>query len=434
MSKEDLVSEEIVLDAINGNPEAFTQIYQAYYKRVYFMAIQFFKNEEVAKDIVQEVFIKVYKQLKKLKVPKAFSSWLHVITYRECQNHNRRKMKIFELGKEEYIEDFPDVNEIDITDKVENERIKDEIMNILNTMSEPLRTVAILRFFEELKLQEIADVLDIPKNTVSSRLIKIRKILSTNLEKKGIHKQYGTIIFSPTLIHEIYNMMFDKCTMNDVTANNILNTILSGSAATTGGISILTKLFLGSLIPAFTVSGIVLWSQSITKEAKVETKPSILQTLEIEDLAIITDVIYNDNWTNEEVQIEVQTSNNNYDKICINNEEILQIHTNGSYNIQLFKNNQIIDEREIIISNIDQEHPSARGVEENNDYVLYLSDNTSGIDSQSIEYYKNGIISNAYIYNSNERKIVFENDKTSIHEFYVRDYAGNILSITVKLI
>lgn len=141
MNRLTTVSEDIILKAISGDTEAFTLIYKSYYQRVYFIGIQYFRNEETAKDIVQEVFIKVHKQIHTLNSPKAFNSWLHVLAYRVCVSYDRKKIRFIQLDEGKFVEDFVDDKAIGISDQVENNRIQQIVVNTLDSMSLPLKEV-----------------------------------------------------------------------------------------------------------------------------------------------------------------------------------------------------------------------------------------------------------------------------------------------------
>lgn len=436
MSKLQETSEEIILKAIHGDEDAFSQIYRAYSNRVYFMAIQYFRNEDTAKDIVQEVFIKVYRQINKLQTPKAFSSWLHVITYRECQNYNRRKSNIFELGDEDKIEDFPNTMEVDVISKIENERIKNEIMGILDDLSIPLKSVAMLRFFEDLKLQEIADILDIPKNTVSSRLIKIRRVLSSELQKKGISSTYGVIVVSPVVLFEAYKMLYQQTKMNQALSNDILYAILPAGAGIVGGISLLSKWIIGVVTTGIAIGAVALWNtqpqQEDEKKPKEEEVEEVSKPSKKAELAEITSVSYDDAWRNQPLQLVIETSNDNYDRITTNDIETTQVVNNGSYTIKLIKDDVVIDEEVIEITNVDLHSPTATSDKDDEYYYLYLSDDKSGVNTKQIEYYVNGAVSNDYTYDASRNVMIVKNDNVSRHDIYISDHAGNILTIEIE--
>lgn len=429
-----IVSDEIILNAMKGNAEAFTEIYRAYNHRVFFLALQFFRNEDVAKDIVQEVFIKVYKQIHKLKIPKALTSWIHVITYRECQNYNRKKLIVFNLDEDENFDKFPDLKAVDAMDAYENKRIKEAVIKSLDTMKTDLRTIAVLRFLEELSIQEISEILEIPEGTTKSRILRARKLLSNDLEKKGFRKSLSITAVSPIFLHEVYSMLYNQYTMNEAVTDNVLNMVLECGVAGSG-ISLLTKWIVGGIISTTIIGGVYIINMNVQSddvEVKGEIKPHEVAEVTNEEYAEIVNVAYDTQWHQGTVQLNIETTNSNYDKVTINDIETLKVGDNGDYIIKLIKNEVVVDEREITISNIDRQSPIAYSVEEEEYYNFYLVEEDSGINKDSIEYFLNGVESNDFTYYETEGKLVVKNDKVSQHEIYISDNAGNVLSIEIK--
>ncbi|MFV0394618.1 MAG: RNA polymerase sigma factor [Coprobacillaceae bacterium] len=208
MGKSYMVPENIIIRAQGGDKEAFTIIYKSYYNKVFFTAMHFFNDKEVAHDVVQEVFIRVYRKVNSLNEPKAFHSWIQRITYNECLNRTRKKTNIIDLGDDMDIDDFSDEETLDPSDALEQQRMKEVVITSLETMSIPLKSVGLLRFNEELKIDEIADILDIPKGTVNSRINKIKRILKTDLESQGISPlHYSAGIISPMMLKEAYTIL-----------------------------------------------------------------------------------------------------------------------------------------------------------------------------------------------------------------------------------
>jgi RNA polymerase sigma factor (sigma-70 family) len=415
------ISEEIIIRASKGNKEAFSDIYHGYYKRVYFMAIQFFRNEDLANDVAQEVFIKVYKQIHTLKTPKAFSSWLYVITYRQCQNEARKKNKIEELGGKKTIEDFPDVNKEDI---ITNNHIKEIIKASIETMNSSLQMVATLRFFEELKLEEIADILDVSKSTVANRLSRIKKIISDDLKANGIERN-ASVIVTPAVMQQVYQTIFEQCTLNEPLANQILQTLLKKKMPK----HTLPKKLLLSIMP-ISIAFIWMFNQPNNNISVSLIPPN--KEIVLKEKAQIANIVYDENWHNTAFTLDITVTNEDYDRILVNGNETVTISENGTYHVTLIKDNKVIDEEDVIISNIDIYSPNATGNKVNDTYVLSLTDDFSGINENRIIYYKNGSISNNYIYNPNNQTITIPNDTNSNHTFYIDDYAGNTLEIIVK--
>jgi len=435
MEELNTVSIETISKAMNGEEAAFSKIYKAYYKKVYFIAVQFFRDKEIAEDIVQEVFIKVYGQLKDLREPKAFGTWLQTVTYRTCLNYNRRKLKVITFSDYDRIENYVDLKQPTVEAQVTDELIKEIIINALENMKPSLKAVGILRFFEGMKVEEISTIIGIPEGTVGTRLMKIRQILQKALEKEGISmKQYGLSILSPAVIRQAYLLLSQKYSLNETTSTTILDTVLKSIGIKKS--LLIPKIFLGGLSAVVIVSSVLFYNQFYSKNTLGANDGSIEQSVKTFDsqkeTVKILDITYDDSWTNGLVTLHIETTNDNYDKIYVNGIELLKVLENGSYTIELIKDDIVIDQREISISNIDRDSPYGEGVKKDNQYVLYLLDDLSGVDQDSIKYIKNGVLSNDYLYDEVNQSIIIENDDVSIHNFSIDDYAGNRLNITIE--
>lgn len=165
-----------------GDLQAFDELYSLTYKKVYFLALSILKNKSMAEDATQEVFIKSLKSIDQLKNPKLFLSWINKITYNYCMNEFY-KLKDIEHNNIDNV--FPMIScGCKYNDPLENCILKEnveELMNLIGQLTQIQSTVLVLRYFEGLKISEIAYVLDIPEGTVKSRLSKA---------KKKLHKLY----------------------------------------------------------------------------------------------------------------------------------------------------------------------------------------------------------------------------------------------------
>jgi len=426
MSKFITIAEEVILKAMNGDEEAFSQIYNTYNKYIFFMAFQYYGNRDIAEDIVQEVFIKVHNKIDTLKNPKSFNSWMYAITFRTCNNYDRSKIKFVDIhADDKQIDDYPDTKGVDIISEIESERIKEEVMNILDNLSAPLKTVAVLRFFSEYKVNEIAEILDIPSDTVKSRLKKIRSVLKEELEKKGITKTYGFTIVTPALLFEAYNSLYEQFPLSETLADSMFQNIISSSGiaastGTVGGTSIATKLVIGGLTASVLIGGgFLFWNQ--------DTEPIVIQAT-----AKISEITYDKAWQNTSIYLEVKTTSDDYDKITVNDSTSLRIVDNGTYTVRLIKDDKVIDEQVVEISNFDHQSPRATYEKRGNYYYLFITDDLSGIDATSIKFFVNGRQSYNFTFDESTGILIFEDDFKSAYELYISDNAGNILTITLK--
>ena len=166
----------------SGDADAFEALFRQYEKLVSRTAYLITGDTEEAKDVMQEVFVSVWKWRHTFNPRKGkFTTWLHRITVNQCSKKRRKKQPVF-LSLEE-IEDkgfqmeaseFPE--EVMIT-REEYERL----MKALNSLNAKHRSVLVLRYFNDLSYYEIAQVIDIPLGTVKSRLNQALKSLREQL-------------------------------------------------------------------------------------------------------------------------------------------------------------------------------------------------------------------------------------------------------------
>lgn len=169
-----------------GDKKAFEQLFLAYKDSVYFSAIMYLRNEEAAKDIVQEVFVIIYEKLNTLRDEGSFYSWMKRITYNCCMQYIRKNANNIDLPGELDIDSFASDKDKSIEEIVQDNEMINIITQEIHELKPQLQKVGVLRFFDELSIDEIANVLEIPSGTVKSRINTIRKILKERLIDRGI--------------------------------------------------------------------------------------------------------------------------------------------------------------------------------------------------------------------------------------------------------
>jgi RNA polymerase sigma-70 factor (ECF subfamily) len=165
-----------VLQAMHGDGQCFYKIVEEKKQSIYRMAYSYTHNVEDALDIVQETVYKAYVSIAKLKNPEFFGTWFYRIAVNCALDFVKKNNKIVILTD--------DVLE-NMTGHSVTEDTEDSITleQALGTLSEKYRTVVVLRFFEELSLEEIATVLEIPISTVKSRLYRALEKLKIEVEE-----------------------------------------------------------------------------------------------------------------------------------------------------------------------------------------------------------------------------------------------------------
>ena len=144
---------EILVDHIKNNQE-----------KLYRVAFSYSKNEEEALDIVQEAITKALKNIGKLKEEKYVKTWFCRILINESLQYIKRNKKLITCELKE-IE-----SKLEWNDNITVEGI--DIYQKIQSLNEKLQTVIILRFFEDMKIEEIAKITNVNISTVKSRLYK----------------------------------------------------------------------------------------------------------------------------------------------------------------------------------------------------------------------------------------------------------------------
>ena len=159
--------EALVRRAQAGDRAAFRSLYQAYQDRVFATAYRIAGDREVAADLTQEVFVKVFEELPGFRFGSRFSTWL----YRVAANHainkaseTARHARLNERVARERPSTAP------ATPPVHDRFADERIQRALDGLSVKLRVVTVLRYLEGLSYEEIAEALDLSVGTVKSRL------------------------------------------------------------------------------------------------------------------------------------------------------------------------------------------------------------------------------------------------------------------------
>ena len=191
---------EAVALAKAGNERGFGFLYETTYKSKYYLALQYMKNEEAAKDVLQDAYCKAFDRLDTLAEPEAFPGWLGRIVANTAKNAlaKRNPVLFSEMGTED--EDGTFEYRIE-DDKIENQpelsytrqETQELVRQLIDSLSDEQRICILMFHIENVPINEIAATLGCSENTVKSRLNYGRKNLrkkAEELKKKG-YKLYN---------------------------------------------------------------------------------------------------------------------------------------------------------------------------------------------------------------------------------------------------
>ena len=152
-----------------NNTAETEQILTENYERYYRLAYSYMRNEEDALDVVQESAYRAIRDCRKVRNKDYLSTWIYRIVVNTALDMLRRKKK------ENITEELPEI-------PVEDQYQDLELRTVLNQLDDKSRTIILLRYFEDLKLEDIADIVGDNLNTVKARLYRSLKKLRLNLE------------------------------------------------------------------------------------------------------------------------------------------------------------------------------------------------------------------------------------------------------------
>ena len=183
---------QLIASAVNGSSEAFGELVLLYEKKIYSFALGMLSDPDDAFDVSQDTFLKAYRSLSSFKGESSFYTWLYAICRNCCYDYikmrNRRMKKNVSLSEYENDDDgsvleIPDTNSRpDVI--FEQKQARELILEAVASLPEKHREIIVLRDFDDLSYEQIAQVLGIGEGTVKSRLSRARARLQTLLADK----------------------------------------------------------------------------------------------------------------------------------------------------------------------------------------------------------------------------------------------------------
>lgn len=183
-----MTDEELVYKISSSqNSLLFSTLYDRYSKKVYNKCYSFTKNEEEAKDLTQDVFLKLFIKLHTFKGNSKFSTWLYAFTYNFCINYLKR-----DFGKK--MDNLSDTMENHKHHLSEDEDINDEqlfeikvskLEKILNTIDPEDKAILLLKYQDEVSVKDLQTILNVGESAVKMRLkrAKIKVVQAHNKMK-----------------------------------------------------------------------------------------------------------------------------------------------------------------------------------------------------------------------------------------------------------
>ena len=173
----------LVRKAQVGDSDAFAEIYAITYRKQYNFACHYLRDEYLAQDVVQDVYVHVLKHLSEIKDPSLFVAWLNQVTFHMCFDFCKKKDRNYgeinplalELSEDSYEDHNPET-------KAEN---RDEIRRVqaaVNALPPTEQKVIVMRFYNNMQIEDIAKATGVSRSTVKRQLLAGRESLQKMLE------------------------------------------------------------------------------------------------------------------------------------------------------------------------------------------------------------------------------------------------------------
>ncbi len=185
-------SADIIYRAQAGDPEALTQLIISQQHYVYSIAMSVLKNPEDAADLAQEAFVRLFRALPQYNGESRFTTWLYRLVVNlgrdELRRRGRQVPVVMPAATEDAQDELASVADddrwADPALALDSRELRDDVRRALEQLDEHYRLVLTLYYFDDMKYNDIAEVLDIPLNTVKSHIRRGKERLAALLQEQ----------------------------------------------------------------------------------------------------------------------------------------------------------------------------------------------------------------------------------------------------------
>lgn len=182
----------LIAAALNGSAYAWEKLVRRYEGRIYNHGLRLTGNPADAMDLMQEVFLGVYRNLHRFRGDAKFSSWIFRIAHNKAVDMNRRKRLLMatprrdEEGETDILDSVPGDRHEEPDVQLDELESNEQIVALLASLPMAQRLIVELKIYQGLTFEEIADMQDISENTAKTRFYSALKKLKTRLEESNV--------------------------------------------------------------------------------------------------------------------------------------------------------------------------------------------------------------------------------------------------------
>lgn len=180
----------LIAKILDGKRSSFEELMKKYNKKIFGYIYRMVKDEEVAIELTQDFFLKLYHILDKYNTQYKFTTWAYRICYNMVIDHIRKNSAYIEsldcetvipkmVESENYIKE-------DAFDNLVQEELREYTWSVVDRIPLKFRELILMRYLQDLKYEEIAEITQMPVGTIKNRLFKAKEMLKMELEKDGV--------------------------------------------------------------------------------------------------------------------------------------------------------------------------------------------------------------------------------------------------------
>lgn len=422
--------------------QAFTQLYEQTYQKIYFLSLSILKNEADAQDATQETYIKILNNIDNLKDVTMFTAWSNRIAYNVCMRiiENRRDIATEDEELAMIADTCLEVNPLYMATKNEKKQM---FAKLIDNMEPVLRATVVMKYYQGLKISEISTAMACPEGTVKSRLNTAKKQLLKAITKEGSDGFfYGAFAILPlrsVLLDSAKNIALSPETAFSTLTQALhkgamctkVNFTPTKSAASFANVNVSPAIALSTL----SVSVLAAASCATLALSIAPTYANIMVPQEYMAAPISFSAQVKSIMPLSEVYALSPTGEKSTGKQQENDRYIFTAVQNGTYQLCAVSKNGEESIEKVDINNIDDKIPSVISyANDETSITVKLSDDKSGIDFKSIVgKYADGTVILPTSIDEATGTVVFAMPKENC-EFIVTDKVGNQLTSDIKII
>ncbi|NOY49770.1 MAG: sigma-70 family RNA polymerase sigma factor [Chlorobi bacterium] len=181
--------EDIITRVMGGEQEAFALLVDRYKDKVFALVMGVLKNRELAEEVAQDVFVKVYLSLRKFRNDAKFSTWIYRISYNSAISETRKSSYKNTVLDGQYLDNVAETKENNDENMIKEEE-QQKLSRAISALKPDERCILRLYYFEEKAINDISRITGLGQSNVKIKLHRMRKKLKSLIEED----EYKTLV------------------------------------------------------------------------------------------------------------------------------------------------------------------------------------------------------------------------------------------------